>query len=187
MANSLNFLLSRDKKSINDFYSTGALISHPGLVQVVECLYALYNIQFAFIPVNHTHDLDINWPNTASTLLTYGPGRSSPVLQSPAVTPPMNTTEEKVKKWLSSGIGTESDKSTANARSLNHRESDEEEQDTLNETNQRTQEYEEKQEVLARVISELENRNADLEEQLNISKAEQRIKKPKRYSCGFFR
>lgn len=172
--------ITTDKKSINDFYSTGALISHPGLVQVVECLYALYNIQFAFIPVNHTHDLDINWPNTAATLLTYGPGRSSPVLQSPAVTPPMNTTEEKVKKWLSSGIGTESDKSTANARSLNHRESDEEEQDTLNETNQRTQEYEEKQEVLARVISELENRNADLEEQLNISKAEQRIKKPKR-------
>ena len=58
-------------------------------------------------------------------------------------------------------------------------ESDEEE-DTLSERNQRTQEYEEKQEVLARVISELENRNADLEEQLNISKAEQRIKKPKR-------
>jgi len=168
-----------DKKSINDYYSTGALISHPGLVQVVECIYALYNIQFAFIPVYHTHDLDINWPNTAATLLTHGPGMSSSIIQSPAVTPPMNTTEEKVKKWLSSGIGTESDKSTANARSLNHHESDEEE-DTLNETNQRTQEYEEKQEVLARVISELENRNADLEEQLNISKAEQRIKKPKR-------
>ncbi|CAG5098261.1 Oidioi.mRNA.OKI2018_I69.XSR.g15508.t3.cds [Oikopleura dioica] len=166
-----------DKKSIDDFFTTGALIRHPGLVQVVECIYALYNIQFAFIPVNQNCDLDINWPNTAAKLLVYGPSSSSPPIDS-VVTPPINSSDEKVKKWLSSGIGTESEKSTANGRSFRHNESHDEDE-TLND-DQRTQEYEEKQEVMARVISELENRNADLEEQLNISKSENRIKKHKR-------
>ena len=77
---------------------------------------------------------------------------------------------ENIQKWLSSGIGSTSEKppSLTDNRSV---------QSSL--AKEKEAEMEEKQEILARVITDLEIKNAQLESQLNITESELKIKNEK--------
>lgn len=164
-----------DDKTLKMFYTEGALIRHGGMQHVVESLYALYNIQFAISPVSqNVSDLDINWPHMSSRII-HMPTVFPDVPSSDPPSVPYHS--ENIRKWLSSGIGSASDKPDNRSDHRSRGES----------VNPREAEMEEKQEILARVITDLEFKNTQLESQLNITEAELKIKpdKPERYGTPF--
>lgn len=133
------------------FYSPSGLLIHPAMQHVTDALYALYNINFQLLPPCLS-ELDVNWPQ--SNIRT---GRAQ-TLPNPVATPTLpdyNIEEDKVQNWLrkSSGIG---------STSVSEREIE-----TAHITNETEKaELEVKQEFMARVITDLEMKNTELETKL---------------------
>lgn len=156
-----------DVKNLKLFYTDGALIRHGAMAHVVESLYALYNIKFCINPVSQSvSDLDINWPHMSSRILHIPQSvfPNNPSNSDPPSVPYHNP--ENIQKWLSSGIGSGSDKPPSDRRSHQSQ-------------NGKDSEMEEKQEIMARVITDLELKNTHLETQLNITEAELKMKPEK--------
>ena len=155
-----------DLKVLRQFYTEGALIRHGAMAHVVESLYALYNIKFCINPVSQTtSDLDINWPHMSSRIL---PMASMFHQAATASDPPPSVPyhAENIQKWLSSGIGSASEKAPSDRHSVAE----------SGPMSQKEAEMEEKQEIMARVITDLEIKNSQLETQLNITEAELKLK-----------
>lgn len=154
-----------DVKNLKLFYTDGALIRHGAMAHVVESLYALYNIQFSINPVSqNVSDLDINWPHMSSRILRIPQSVFPPPSSNPPSVPYHNP--ENIQKWLSSGIGSASDKPPS-------------EKPSHHSISPKDADMEEKQEIMARVITDLELKNTHLETQLNITEAELKMKPEK--------
>merc|ERR1711920_1168308 len=96
---------SSDTKVLREFYVNG-LLQHAHMRHVIDALYALYNITFRLAPPSLT-ELDVEWPqsdrNRAHTCPPLYMGSSTSPM--PPVEPGNAGNNEKVQKWLSSGIG----------------------------------------------------------------------------------
>jgi len=154
---------SSDTKVLREFYVNG-LLQHAHMRHVIDALYALYNITFRLAPPSLT-ELDVEWPqsdrNRAHTCPPLYTGSSTSPMP-PAVESGTgaegNEHFEKVQKWLSSGIG-----SSSISEKNGPMQAAEELVAEL--------EMEEKQEIMARVITDLEMKNTQLADRLNQTKS----------------
>ena len=166
---------SSQVRIVREYYSSNGLFLHSTMSHVTDALYALYNINFQLLPPCLC-ELDVNWPQSdirSSRAHTIPNPNGNTIQHSfpvvPDQFPPLPV--EKVQKWLSSGIG-----SIISEKEIENRDETGNNGTGSNRVNSnRKSEMEEKQEILAQVITDLEMKNIELETQLkNNSEPEMR-------------